>query len=211
MRDGKCSKGFPKAFRDETSFEEGKYPLYQRRNDGRTVRRGGIDLDNRWVVPYNPYLTRRYNAHINVEICASVKSFKYIYNYMYKGPDRATAELGQGPNMLDEVREYRDSRYVSAPEACWRIFGFKMHDRWPAVVRLQIHLPGQQSIQFHDDESLADVAERAEMQNTMLLAFFDRNRQTADEVARGMNVAVDSRQLLYQGFPSKFVWKKERG
>lgn len=52
--------------------------VYRRRQDGRTVLksvrgRGTVELDNRWVVPYNPALLRKYGAHINVEYCASVK------------------------------------------------------------------------------------------------------------------------------------------
>jgi hypothetical protein len=27
-----------------------------------------VNVDNRWVVPYSPYL-----AHINVEVCSSIK------------------------------------------------------------------------------------------------------------------------------------------
>ena len=48
----------------------------------------GLDLDNRCVVPYNPYLTVKYNAHINVEIFTTVMAVKYLYKYVYKGPDR---------------------------------------------------------------------------------------------------------------------------
>ena len=36
------------------------YPIYRRRNNGRTVKVNGIQLDNCWVVPYNPYLTTKY-------------------------------------------------------------------------------------------------------------------------------------------------------
>ena len=37
-------------------------------------------MQNCWVVPYSPYLLARYDAHINVEICANVKACKYIFN-----------------------------------------------------------------------------------------------------------------------------------
>jgi hypothetical protein len=51
----------------------------------------GFVFDNRWVVPYNPYLTMRYQCHINVEVCNSITAVKYLYKYVYKGHDRALA------------------------------------------------------------------------------------------------------------------------
>ena len=39
----------------------------------------GRVLDNRWVVPYSPYLLLKYGSHINVEVCVSVESVKYLY------------------------------------------------------------------------------------------------------------------------------------
>jgi hypothetical protein len=57
-------------------------------------------LDNRWVVPYNPYLIRTFNFHINVEECSSIKSVKYLFKYIYKGHDRASVAVGRmGKNM----------------------------------------------------------------------------------------------------------------
>ena len=38
---------------------------------------------NSWVVPYNPYLLAKYDAHINVEICANVKMQQYVWK---RGP-----------------------------------------------------------------------------------------------------------------------------
>ncbi|KAI9082966.1 hypothetical protein K1719_035109 [Acacia pycnantha] len=53
MKDGKCSKYFPKKYNACTTLDENGYPTYRRRNDGRTVSRKGVHLDNRYVVPYN--------------------------------------------------------------------------------------------------------------------------------------------------------------
>ena len=33
---------------------------------------------------YNLYLSIKYNAHINVKICVNVKTYKYIFKYVYK-------------------------------------------------------------------------------------------------------------------------------
>lgn len=50
-------------------------------------------MDNHWVVPYNPYLTRHFKAHINIEVCSSAQAIKYIYKYIYKGSDCTTIQI----------------------------------------------------------------------------------------------------------------------
>ena len=39
----------------------------------------------RHVVAYNPYLTQKYNYHINVEYARSIVSVKYLTKYVYEG------------------------------------------------------------------------------------------------------------------------------
>jgi hypothetical protein len=48
-------------------------------------------VDNRWIVLYNLHLATKYHVHINMEICSSISAVKYLYKYVYKGPDHATA------------------------------------------------------------------------------------------------------------------------
>ena len=129
MRDGKCTKKIPKAFAEFTSTGNDSYPIYQRRNNKRTVQVNGVELDNCWVVPYNPYLLLKYNAHINVEICSTVSAVKYLYKYVYKGHDRAIVKFHTGDSSessrtknVDEIVNYLEARYVSATEACYRLF-----------------------------------------------------------------------------------------
>jgi hypothetical protein len=59
MVNGRCSKNYPKEFSEVTVYGENGYPQYARPNNGRTVRKNGFDYDNRWVVPYNPYLSAK--------------------------------------------------------------------------------------------------------------------------------------------------------
>lgn len=59
MRNGKCSKGFPKRFQESTIMNKDGYPLYARPNDGRQYKVNGLFVDNRWIVPYNPYVLCR--------------------------------------------------------------------------------------------------------------------------------------------------------
>ena len=41
-----------------------------------------LKIEFLYVVPYNPYLTKKYNAHNNVEICSGNKYCKYLYKYV---------------------------------------------------------------------------------------------------------------------------------
>lgn len=43
------------------------------------VRGTEVKMDNRWVVPYNPFLLRKYKALINVEVCSSMKAIKHVH------------------------------------------------------------------------------------------------------------------------------------
>jgi len=94
------------------------------------------------VVPYNPWLLLKYVCHINVEVCSSIKSIKYLYKYVYKGLDRVAMEIHKGP-IIDEVQQYLDARWICAPEALWKIFRFTIYRMNPTVERLQIHLPNR--------------------------------------------------------------------
>ena len=84
MTNGACSKKYPKPFANETHFDENGNITYRRRNMpdrtiDTTINRANYQIGNQWVVPYNLYLTTKYNSHINVEICASNKVVKYLY------------------------------------------------------------------------------------------------------------------------------------
>ncbi|XP_071137070.1 uncharacterized protein [Mytilus edulis] len=162
MNDGKCSKGFPKDFNPATLQTSDGYPLYKRRDDGLCVEKNGVILDNRWVVPYNPHLCTKYSAHINVEICSAVKAVKYLYKYVYKGHDKIMVGLQKAEtsdsdqkstNVYNEITHYVDARYVSASEACWRIFHYDLHTHSPAIQRLAVHLPGQEQVIYSEGKA----------------------------------------------------------
>ncbi|GFY28970.1 helitron_like_N domain-containing protein [Trichonephila clavipes] len=95
MKNAICSKRFSKNFSTETVTGEAGYPFYRHHsleNNGiRTTIQSWancIDIDNRWIVPFSPVLSRNFRAHINVKLCSSVKS-KYICKYVNKGSDFA--------------------------------------------------------------------------------------------------------------------------
>ena len=193
MKDGKCSKKYPQNFQETTIENEDGYPIYRRRNNNQIVEINGFQLDNRWVVPYNPYLTTKYNCHINVEICSSITAIKYLFKYVYKGHDRATVEI-----INDEINLYLDARYISASEASWRIFHYHLHNEKPDVIQLCVHLPGQHRVLFQDDEQLKDIIERSTIEKSTLTAWFHAN-----------TIYPDARQTTYADFPIQWVYNNQ--
>ncbi|XP_020272659.1 uncharacterized protein LOC109847833 [Asparagus officinalis] len=138
MKNLKCTKHFPKKYINQTCIDDAGFPIYRRRCDENVwVEKGGIKLDNSYVVPYNRNLIVKYQAHINVEWCNRGRSIKYLFKYITKGPDYVSASLQHISNnaasssnakeRLDEVQYYLDCRYISAPESIWRIYGFDIY------------------------------------------------------------------------------------
>ncbi len=97
MRDGNCSKQYPRPFIEATLMNEDGYPVYRRPNDGTVAekknRGKSFFVDNRNVVPHNRQLLLILDCHINVEICSTIKAIKYVFKYITKGPDRAAINI----------------------------------------------------------------------------------------------------------------------
>ncbi|XP_022008025.1 uncharacterized protein LOC110907339 [Helianthus annuus] len=192
-----CRFHYPRQFNEQTTQGEDAYPLYRRRDTGITVDVRGQTLDNRWVVPYNPRLLMMYNCHMNVEVCSSIKSVKYLFKYVYKGHDKQVIHVDpDAPDVIiNEIKRFQDARYVSPPEAMWRIFSFPLSNIYPAVLALQLHLPNKQMVRFREDDSMLAIVDRERDKRTMLIAFFEYNH--GNEPAR---------QYLYKDFPKHFTW-----
>ena len=190
IENGLCSKRYPRAFVESTSMDQDGYLVYRRRNNNYVYTVRGQEVDNRDVVPHSPYLSRIFDCHINVEVCAGIRCVKYIHKYIYKGHDRTTMVLGGG----DEIKQYLDARYIGPPEVVWRLFEFPLHQEIPAVVRMQLHLPGMHHVIFYEEEALESIIERAAQQQTTLTGFFVCC--ASDEFAR---------TLTYQEFPQYYV------
>ena len=206
MINNKCSKRYPKPFVDATKTGSDGYPIYRRRspNNGGTFteirisknnRWQNIVVDNKWIVPYNPLLSKMFQAHINVEYCNSVKSIKYICKYVNKGSDMAVLEVAM-EHPHDEVLQYQTGRYISSNEAFWRIYGFAIHERFPAVVHLSVHLENGQRVYFTEN-NINRLLEQPP--DTTLTAFF--------KLCRTDSFATT---LLYNEIPTYYTWNKSR-
>ena len=185
---------------------QGAFPQYRRRNNGRGfskwVKGEQVWVDNTMVVPFNAYMSLKWDCHINVEVCTSIKCVKYIFKYVHKGSDRATVAVAQPAQAgghqeqqpaVNEIDEYIDGRYIGPCEAAWRLFSFKMHDMSHTVIRLAIHLPDQEQIFFQDGADLQQVVGQERV--TTLQGFF--NLCALDPEAR---------QYVYTQIPKHYVW-----
>ncbi|XP_044596953.1 uncharacterized protein LOC123273577 [Cotesia glomerata] len=206
MENGKCKKNFPKPHTNDTITDIDGYRIYRRRN----TENGGhtfimrllnypnqAEFDNQWVVPYSPLLSKTYKAYVNVELCSSVKSIKYICKYVNKGSDLAIFEV-QNINKNDEIARYQMGRYISSNEAIWHILSFPIHERDPSVQHLAIHLENSQRVYFTEE----DLLQRAfEAPKTTLTEFFTLC-QRFDIFGRF------AKTLLYGDVPHYFTWNK---
>ncbi|XP_078443049.1 uncharacterized protein LOC144712654 [Wolffia australiana] len=155
MKDKKCSKKFPKEFIGSTQVNHDGYPLYQRHNDSYVIHKGLHLIDNSWVVPYNKFLCKVSNCHINMEICSSIQSVKYQYKYVYKGHDRIQARVASKDAPSDGVV------VGAAQEPSSRGEAQHMQQMYPRVYALQVHNENMQSVVYAEDESVSDIMDRS--------------------------------------------------
>lgn len=204
-----CKKSFPKKAVSETRVVHNDYPAYMRVLDHTqppTYTNRRHEPNNLYVVPYNPFLALKYNAHINVEVVSNMQSaIKYLFKYIFKGFDIASLVVTRdGQVQRDEVKDFISGRYVSSNEAVWRIFEFKTHDRSHAVVRLPIHLENPMEIEFNEDieERPQDENRRAD---SKLDAFFRLNRGED-----APDTPIPDTPLLYAEVGVQYVWESGR-
>lgn len=71
-------------------------------------------LDNRYIIPYNPWLLLKYRVHVNVKYTCQTSAVKYLFKYMHKGNDRVTVDLlrtnqsSDSTAVIDEIKNYYD-------------------------------------------------------------------------------------------------------
>jgi hypothetical protein len=210
MKKGQCSKHYPKKFQNEIVVDTNGFAVYKRPNNNRFVMKSNIKLDNRWIVPYNLTLLKKYQAHINVEWCNKSIFIKYLFKYVTKGPDRSKLYLqrvldGQDTpideetNTRNEVKEYLDARFICPYDSCWRILGYEIHRHFPPVTRLPVHLPNENYITYHASANMSQILSQEFLRRTMLTEWFVANQ-----------LHESARSLTYPDFPSEWRWDEKK-
>ena len=88
---------------------------------------------------------------------------------------------------------YQQGRYISSSEAVWRLLNFPIHQRYPTVVHLAVHLEGGQGVYYKPGQPTAHLTDTPT--KTTLTAFFDLCK--TDPLAK---------TLLYSEVPRHFRW-----
>jgi hypothetical protein len=177
------------------------YPVYRMRDDGQVVELRNAKLDNRWVILFNPSLLTLYNCHINVEIYSIIKTVKYLYMYIYKGPEGASYSVDKSDNgdkvVIHEIKQFRDARCVTPPEAAYRLYGFSLYQMYPPTLQLTIHLHGMHMVAYNERDELCNVINREQSQKSMLTKYFQMN-----------SVDPFAHSFLYREFPEYYRWDR---
>lgn len=158
------------------------------------------EIDNRWIVPYNKLLLKVFDGYINVELCSSIKSIKYVTKYINKGSDQATFSV----QSTDEVDQYQSGRYICSSEAVWRILSFSIHERPPTVIHLAVDLENGQRVYF-SESNVSDVVDNP--RDTTLTAFFKLCAQ--DEFAKTLTYDKIPSYYTWNQVGKKFNWRKQ--
>ncbi|XP_021754905.1 uncharacterized protein LOC110720203 [Chenopodium quinoa] len=207
-----CKYNYPKSYLEETTTNEDGFPLYKRRNTGEHVRIRGATLDNRWVIPYNPYLSMLFDCHLNVEVCSTIQAVNYLYKYVYKGHDRVSFNINGANNQgVDEIENFQAGRWVSPCEAAWRIFGFDLFEMTPSVMVLPVHLPNMQTIYLRSHENLESLVQDEKRSRTGRKPFPGSSTSGALTEFFSLNAHINGgKGLQYNEVVSEYRWESSK-
>ncbi|XP_072080957.1 uncharacterized protein [Arachis hypogaea] len=139
-----------------------------------------------------------------MEYTCQTSSIKYLFKYVHKGNDCVIAtlynagDLSEATQVVDEIRNYYNCRYISACEAVWRLFGYEIQEKEPFVIRLPFLLEDEQPLVYGETSNVNDIVERVISHKSMFLGW----------MAANMSYPY-TRNLTYPEFPTKFVWKDD--
>ncbi|XP_070026692.1 uncharacterized protein [Nicotiana sylvestris] len=92
MQNGRCTKHFPKRFTESTTIDEDGYPIYKRRDDGRTINKDGID----WTTG-NDRATAAFSRSVQEEGSSVVDEINTYYDCRYISPCEAAWRIFKFP------------------------------------------------------------------------------------------------------------------
>ena len=104
-----------------------------------------------------------------------------------------------GKKVINEIKQYRDSRMITAIEAVYRLYAFKLYSMSPPVLQMQVHLESMHMVAYKSTANLNNVVQSEKSQRSMLTEYFKVNRSNSA-----------ARRYLYREFPEHFTWNKSK-
>nr|GEV47456.1 AT hook motif-containing protein, putative, expressed [Tanacetum cinerariifolium] len=97
-----------------------------------------------------------------------VKKGKFTFDNRYVNVQAGGARAPEKVEEINEIKNYLNCRYLAPCEAVWRMLSFDIHYSYPAVMKLNFHLPQQNPITLCDLENLPGLLQREGIASLLL-------------------------------------------
>ena len=170
---------------------------------------------------YNSWILKKYQIHINVEICIFVKSIFYFYKYIYKKNDfvnvfitiiiasifdsifkvrrnevnMSSTHRNDKNSSMNEISIFYDVRWIKSCEIAWRILNLFIEKIKLVVIRFVVHLKNQQRIFFDSNKSISQLQKSEKLRHTILTKYFDLNRIAKKIEKTNQNFKIDYKNV----------------
>uniref|UniRef100_A0AAF5DJB3 ATP-dependent DNA helicase n=2 Tax=Strongyloides stercoralis TaxID=6248 RepID=A0AAF5DJB3_STRER len=194
-----CSKGFPKAFIKKTFIDRLSGKVYYKRVDNTNeniVLRSGRKINNGYVVPYNPFLLKYFNAHINVEIVNQVLAVSYLFKYFVKDGEtnKVNVEMYFNDKNKDEISAFQKVLYVhNEPKDNNTVFLPYLNEENDFINASELN---------NDMDALKHLMTANTIGKSKLMAYFDLMKEEKEKLNPDMEVL----NLTYEYIPTMFKW-----
>nr|XP_047141085.1 uncharacterized protein LOC124816098 [Hydra vulgaris] len=195
MKDGVCSKNYPKDFNANTVAIHNGYPRHRRCDNGLYIEDASLSSSNNEIVevsrdnesmvsdpsipqPVAPYLLGKSILTLEQKLDATICNVKQVEK-------AALEDISNLKNITKEIKLFEATGkrseslkriYVSAPEAQWRIFEYPISHMSHTIIRLKDHLPENQIVYFREGGEQVAL-DRAAQRDTHLTAWFKLNSE----------------------------------
>jgi hypothetical protein len=99
--------------------------------------------------------------------------------YIYKGHDCVSVSVDPSNSdvQIDEIKQYRNARCITAIEAMYRLYAFPLYSMSPPVLQMQVHLPGMHMASYKSRDDLNKVVQSERAKRSMLTEYFSTNME----------------------------------
>ncbi|CAG8733982.1 12420_t:CDS:2, partial [Acaulospora morrowiae] len=179
------------------------------RNTFNPILWGGPLFQQYLVDAYVKVEETRLNYQRQNQVTLQSETYRDLSDYLTTAANERGVVPGRSSENQQQMLEYNEidafieSRYISAPEAYWRLSEYEMQEKSHSIVRLPVHLPDEQNLYFTLGEEQFAL-NKAKLNFTMLTAWFKLNEE--DKQAR--EILYHDILLHYRFNQQSKMWQK---